>query len=231
MQQDRTPYIEKLYQDVLGRAPDAAGLEYWKQSTLGDNDMLQAFHKSYEGVKPRIEDMYRQVFGRIPDDEGVDYWANTGLQDTEILRHFHNSAEAAPRRAQQRDQEGVVLPSYLHEAHNFYGKPPVADWMQAGRSASEGINRMPGVFSDYGALSSMPGNLAHQMFYPKGMNPFEKKGGSGISDLFGERDPDSEDSPFNMLAELFGQLSGRERTSLFELLMGDRFDRSEGPDH
>tara|TARA_R110000868_G_scaffold401128_1_gene676441 strand:- start:389 stop:1174 length:786 start_codon:yes stop_codon:yes gene_type:complete len=211
--------VEGLYQNVLGRAPDQAGFDNWTNSGFGPNDMTTLFQRSQEAMKPRVEDMYRNILGRTPDDVGVEGWSSQGLPETELLKYFHSSAEAAPRRLAQRDQESVVKPSYLHEGNNFYGKPPAAEWMQAGRQASEGINRMPGVFSDYGALSSMPGNLAHQMFYPKGTDLFKP-----TSDEKSATDP-ADGENYSNLAAMFGQLSEPEKQSLLAMLMSQNTDQ------
>ena len=211
--------VEGLYQNVLGRAPDQAGRDYWDNSGVQPDDMRRYLYQSPEAAMPRIDEMYKQIFGRAPDSDGMSYWANQNLSDAEINKYMQNDPAAAARRAQPRDQENVVKPGYLYEGNNFYGKPPAAEWMQAGRSASEGINRMPGVFSDYGSLASMPGNLAHQMFYPKGTDLFKP-----TSDEKSATDP-ADGENYSNLAAMFGQLSEPEKQSLLAMLMSQNTDQ------
>jgi hypothetical protein len=220
--------VEGLYQGVLGRAPDQGGWDYWNNSGVAPDDMWRIFYQSQEASRPRVEDMYTQILGRKADSAGADHYSSLGLSDAEIAKILHNSQEGAARRAPQKDQQDVFKPGYLYEGNNFYGKPPAAEWMQAGRSAGEGINRMPGVFSDYGALSSMPGNLAHNMFYPKGTgNMFETTAGIGRG---GAPQQGAEDSNYNNLAAMFGQLSETNRQSLLAMLLGDQQQHMD-PEH
>ena len=71
--------ITKLYQDVLGRTPDEAGLKYWKQQfgdTLDPNEIAQ-FKQSAapELYGSDIYKLYKDVLGRDPDAGGLEHWS------------------------------------------------------------------------------------------------------------------------------------------------------------
>lgn len=213
MDADRKSLVEGMYKDVLGRDADAAGLDFWSNTDLGKNDLWRAFFNSQEAATPRVEDMYRTVLGRRPDDPGVAFWSGLGIDQDALLKAFYNSPEAAKRYAPPREQEDVYRPNYLYEGNNFYGRAPRAEWMQAGRSAVEGINRMPGVFSDYGAIANMPGAMIQKTFYPSGKYPFstDKEETADTSS--------STTSDYDNLAAMFGALSEPEKQNLLAILL------------
>ena len=95
--------IEQQYQDVLGRAPDAAGLEYWfDQVATGSATLeqaLSAIAASSEAASYAIEQQYQESLGRAPDTSGMDYWfdrvASGAITLEDALWNIANSAEAA----------------------------------------------------------------------------------------------------------------------------------------
>jgi hypothetical protein len=83
--------ITKLYQEQLGRAPDAAGLKFYAdQLSSGKKtpqDIAAELDRSTEGYNYDVQNVtsaYRQNFGRNPDQAGLQYYmgkedANLGL--------------------------------------------------------------------------------------------------------------------------------------------------------
>jgi hypothetical protein len=220
--------VAQMYQTYLNRAPDQAGFDYWTNAGLDAPALQDAFYNSRESKDINVDDFYKRILGRIGDAPGREYWASNPASTAEIEAEFYRSPEGAERRVPQREQTNAVLPGYLYPGNQFYGKPPTAEWMQAGRSAVEGINRMPGVFSDYGALSSMPGNLAHNMFYPKGTGNLFKVDAADARQGGGKggEQPGGNDN-YSNLAAMFGQLSEGERQNLLAMLLGPQQQDSE----
>ena len=66
--------ISDAYQTSLGRAPDAAGLDFWKgQAGAGTSiaDIVNAIGSSPEA---KIKALYKSTFGRVADAGGLQFW-------------------------------------------------------------------------------------------------------------------------------------------------------------
>jgi hypothetical protein len=111
-------YVTTVYQVVLGRAPDAAGLQYWTQKmgqpgtpgNAGGGDekyLVAAFYGSDEfyiqsGNTPQgwINALYEDILNRAPDSSGAAFWAKElstrGSADRDgIVRDLLTTPEAA----------------------------------------------------------------------------------------------------------------------------------------
>jgi hypothetical protein len=82
-------FVDLVYQNVLGRAPDAAGRSYWLSRLAAGMKRGALMTEFSEGpefiartattttvlpVAHRIERLYRAYFGRTADQAGLDYW-------------------------------------------------------------------------------------------------------------------------------------------------------------
>ena len=114
---DNGAYVDRLYQNVLGRAGDAAGREAWigaLNAGTSRADVLVAFSESAEskagtgalvrnGIWDRSEAaaevarLYDTVFGRLPDALGLTVWKNAieggGATPVQVADAFTSSAE------------------------------------------------------------------------------------------------------------------------------------------
>jgi VCBS repeat-containing protein len=80
-------YLAGLYQDVLGRTPDSAGLAYWTQTLqslvsagAGGRDVIaRNFLTSGEAYLQVLDRYYADYLGRSPDSAGAQSWLN-GLE-------------------------------------------------------------------------------------------------------------------------------------------------------
>lgn len=88
--------ISDAYQSVLGRAPDAAGLEYWKGSAAAGNSISDIVNSISNSPEAKIRDLYKSTFGRPADAAGLQYWmdrAAAGVSYDAIAQSFKESAE------------------------------------------------------------------------------------------------------------------------------------------
>ena len=113
-------FVTQLYANVLGRAPDAAGLAFWTEAMHGGQsraDVLLAFSDSAEYrqktdgafaqglwiANPEAVDVmraYLAVLDRLPDAGGLAHWAaarDGGLEQSELVGAFVSSAEFQAR--------------------------------------------------------------------------------------------------------------------------------------
>jgi hypothetical protein len=105
---DLTNQITQNYQDILGRAPDQAGLDYWLKQAQGGaklSDIKNAFKTSNENLTARPEELktqlansYQSILGRAPDQAGLDYWTQQfqqGKSFADIQNALKSSQEYA----------------------------------------------------------------------------------------------------------------------------------------
>ena len=108
---DTGAYLDQLYQEKFGRAPDAAGKAYWKaelDSGKTSADQVAALFDSSDEAKQIkadkeaetqkfIEDTYKIELDREPDTAGANYWSeqiNSGAQtQQEVVDNFRRSNE------------------------------------------------------------------------------------------------------------------------------------------
>lgn len=121
--------IARLYQAVLGRTPDAAGLTFWRGTltngtTLGT--MADAFASSPEFLatygtltnREFVQALYANTLGREGDNVGVEFWTTVlvtkAASRSNVVLGFSESAEHQARTApaiggEARDQLGIRL--------------------------------------------------------------------------------------------------------------------------
>jgi len=66
--------INNAYQQNLGRAPDAAGLEWWKNAAAGGAPIDQIVGGIANSTEADLRKLYQSVLGRAPDAEGLQFW-------------------------------------------------------------------------------------------------------------------------------------------------------------
>jgi uncharacterized repeat protein (TIGR01451 family) len=88
-------YVTTLYNVILGRAPDAGGLQFWTQAMgqpgtsgthgggVDEKDIVagffgsdEFFSKSGNTAQSWVNALYEDLLGRAPDTGGAAYWAN-----------------------------------------------------------------------------------------------------------------------------------------------------------
>jgi len=106
--------ISALYIELLGRAPDKEGLEYWYNYAYTNN--LNAlttalFNSAVENGEIQdpndyntlINNVYNNLLGRAPDKEGYNYWLSNlenGMQPSNFILAMYNAALLHPSDAQ-----------------------------------------------------------------------------------------------------------------------------------
>jgi len=115
--------VSGLYQSLLGRAPDAAGLQYFQnqlQSGKSVQDITNAIKASPEYTQRNptatatqtndpISNLYQQVLGRAPDAAGLAYW-NQQLKSGKSIQDIQAAMQQTPEY-QQRQQQSQVRPN------------------------------------------------------------------------------------------------------------------------
>jgi Domain of unknown function (DUF4214) len=94
-----TSYVTSLYQNLLNRAPDSAGLTFWVNqinSGLSNFQVAQDFWRSAEHRALEIESYYTTYLGRTADRIGLNFWVNQMLRgepEVDVVAQFLTSGE------------------------------------------------------------------------------------------------------------------------------------------
>jgi SpoIID/LytB domain protein len=92
-------FVSALYTDILGRAADNDGRNYWAGRLDRDidtpNQVAAGFYASPESRRDRVTQLYRDVLGRDPDPAGLGYWASRLLlvDDVQLAALLGSSLE------------------------------------------------------------------------------------------------------------------------------------------
>ena len=99
-------FVERIYQNVLGRSADAEGMTYWvngiESGRFTPNDVVLNFVNSQEFVSKNVDnaqyvtDLYRAFFDREPDTAGLNNWVNAlnnGASRQDVARAFTGTQE------------------------------------------------------------------------------------------------------------------------------------------
>jgi len=96
-----TTWITALYDAILHRSPDPAGLAHWVGQTArrGREHVAGRLYGSLESRRDRVRALYDHLLGRAPDDAGLAYWAGRVARDGDLAlaRSLAASAEYARR--------------------------------------------------------------------------------------------------------------------------------------
>lgn len=106
----RADYIKGLYTDLLGRAPDDGGFDFWMNSGLDEYGLYDEISSSQEARSFAIADMYRDFMGRDPDESGMAFWDATGLGINDLAYNLYTSPEAQVYLAAGQFPEGPYRP-------------------------------------------------------------------------------------------------------------------------
>lgn len=96
-----TSAISDAYKSALGRAPDQAGLDYWKDRAAGGISTGAIVDSIKNSPEAQIQALYKDVFGRPADAAGLNYWIDRlqgGISLGAIRDTFESSDEAKKKR-------------------------------------------------------------------------------------------------------------------------------------
>jgi hypothetical protein len=111
-----TTWVTLLYQKLLNRAPDAAGLAGWVSFTndarYGKSWVAYQFFQSLESRLLRVQGLYQALLYRGPDAVGWPFWAQSVLQTGDITLAINLAgSQEYWQRAQTRFPSGVAAPT------------------------------------------------------------------------------------------------------------------------
>jgi hypothetical protein len=91
-----TSAISQAYQTSLGRAPDAAGLEYWQDQAANGSSTGSIVTAITNSAEAQLQGLYTSLLGRTADGGGMAYWMDQledGLSIADVRQQFLSSDE------------------------------------------------------------------------------------------------------------------------------------------
>jgi len=187
--------VDSLYQEILGRAPDTGGLEYWAQQfgNTVDPTEIEQFRQAaapelaaknaaapLSSLSPNnqtsVSDLYQQILGRAPDEGGLEYWKQQfgDTIDPNEMEQFKQAASPelalSPLNPMPYPESLVpAMPKYdgQEEPLREIGVPPQRDFFSID-PINPGYDRLQNPFPerrDY--PSRFQGPLMERIDYPK----------------------------------------------------------------
>jgi len=103
-----TSAINSAYQTHLGRAPDAAGFEWWKDAAASGTPVSQIVSGIAGSAEADLNKLYQSVLGRAPDAEGLAFW----------MKAYGPTMDAAEKadflKAAQPELQGKKIPGFAN---------------------------------------------------------------------------------------------------------------------
>ncbi len=91
-------WVDALYRDIFGRAPDSAGLDHWTSVAddgVSRHAIADALYQSRESRRTRVDGLYEELLNRSPDAAGLDSWVDVlaNGQDIQLASALAQSDE------------------------------------------------------------------------------------------------------------------------------------------
>ena len=118
-------WVADLYEEILDRAPDAAGLSHWAAMVgrgVPRDQIAASFYGSVETRRARVAGLYEQLLDRAPDAQGWTHWT-TVLADGHDVRLATSLASS---------------PEYYLRATGERPQPPASAAVDPGPAPSSG---------------------------------------------------------------------------------------------
>ena len=108
-------FVERLYEEILGRAPDAQGRQYWIDRVNAGTprlDITRDFYGSLESRRDRVRALYLRFLAREPDPAGMDSWTRVleGGDDLKLATFLTGSTEYYNKAQERYGTPASILP-------------------------------------------------------------------------------------------------------------------------
>lgn len=131
--------INNAYQTSLGRAPDAAGMEFWKDKIAGGLDTKSAVDAISSSPEAKVRALYKEILGREADGDGLGFFLNSGASMDDIRKALLSSPEYKKLRgfAIGTNQVPYDMPAMIHKDERIIPAADNRELMERLRSPNE----------------------------------------------------------------------------------------------
>jgi hypothetical protein len=176
-------FVAVLYQNMLQRAPEPAGLSFWASKLdtgTSATEIVQGIETSLEHRMDEVQGLYRSLLRREGDPQGIGFWAHfmqSGATLVQVEVNFITSAEFVSQNGSTTSQQ-FLSAVYLVVLNRTVDPTGAAGWaaaMASGTSASTvvtDIETSPEAVGD--SLEGMYEKDLHRKGDPQGLKGWEK---------------------------------------------------------
>lgn len=143
--------INNAYQQHLGRAPDAAGFEWWKNAAAGGAPIGQIVDGIANSTEADLKKLYKDVLGRDPDAEGLAFWMKaygptmSEAEKADWLKAAQKDAAfKLPGFAIGTNYVKADMPAMIHEGERIMPAADNRELMRRLASPSDGNSALAG---------------------------------------------------------------------------------------
>lgn len=123
-----TSAISDAYKSALGRAPDSAGLDFWKDKAASGVSLDTIIGGIKGSPEAQVQKLYQEIFGRAADASGLQFWVkqmNGGMSAATVREALLGSDEKKLRGfAVGANYIPVDMPAMVHQGERII---PAAD--------------------------------------------------------------------------------------------------------
>jgi tape measure domain-containing protein len=115
-----TQAVNTAYQSALGRAPDAAGLEFWQTKAAAGVPVSSIADAITNSPEAKVQALYHSLLGRSADAGGLSFWLQQGASIDAISDAIKGSTEYADYHKLHPFEIGTnyvpeTMPALLHK--------------------------------------------------------------------------------------------------------------------
>ena len=138
------PYVTALYQDMMGRSPDPAGLAGWTTGLstggMSRRTVVRGFSNSTEYRTLVITQAYRQVLGREPDPAGLASWLRAVADGAIRLDNLRTIFMATPEFYLRSGSSDAAFVTNIYQAAlgRSAAQPEIDYWAAVRRTSGPG---------------------------------------------------------------------------------------------
>ncbi|MEZ6071248.1 MAG: DUF5010 domain-containing protein [Pirellulales bacterium] len=140
---DNASFVHGLYQSLLHRPADGAGLDRWMETLDGGEsrgDVVERFLNSRERLARVVDEYYRSLLDRTADTGGLEFWVNriaSGGSGSDVVVSFLTSPEYTASHRSNADFVRGLYEDILHRQADTDGLRHFVDQLRNGRTREE----------------------------------------------------------------------------------------------
>ena len=188
---DEAKWVTALYADLLNRAPDKAGLDFWVSARAAGsslNQIVDGFLNSVEYCTSLATSLYVNLLGRAPEPAGLQFWAGqleSGVARHDIILGFLDSTEFKTNNPPPAQFVEALYGKLLGRPSDPNGKQGWIDSLQSGATTADVVRgflfsqeycaaRVTELYASLLGRNPDPGGLAFWVGLLTSENAFQK---------------------------------------------------------
>ncbi len=140
---ERVDFVRNLYQDILQREAETAGLTNWLNQIVAgtpNSQIVSDLWNTFEHRALQVDGYYQRFFNRAPDAGGRDFWINRmlgGMDESDVMAEFMATVEYQLNNASNEAFLAAVYQDLFNRAPDANGQEFWLGELSSGRMTRE----------------------------------------------------------------------------------------------